>query len=328
MRAALLALAIAAPAVLAGTARGDGLPVVGVDVGASGVVGSSGVRYVALPARGDTLVALVEQRGGRVTNSKIVPGRFTIPAVAYDGSADGLSADGRTLVLIRPRATFPQRTTRLAVVDAARLTVRETIALAGDFSFDAISPSGSYVYLVEYLSPRDPTRYAVRVYDLRAGRLLPDPVVDPTEPDERMGGIPLTRAWSPDRRWAYTLYERPGDASFIHALDTSGRTARCIDLEGLAGREDLADLRLDAAPGRGTLTVRTDREAVALVNTRTFEAMQPAGPSTERRADVRDERAFPWTLAAAPLAGFGLALLAVVALRLRRRPRTAAPRGT
>jgi hypothetical protein len=325
----LALLAVAVAGALAGTARADGLPIVNVDVGSSGVAGkgvAADVRFVALPVRSGTLVARIQREGGRVIGTRLLPERFTVPAVAYDGTADGLSADGRTLVLIRPRVKFPQARTTLAILDAERLRLREVVTLEGDFSFDAISPSGSWMYLIQYISPRNPTRYAVRAYDLRAGRLLPKPVVDPTEPGERMGGFPVTRAWSPDGRWAYTLYDKAGKEPFVHALDTSGRTARCIDLESLAGRQDLNELRLDLGAGGGTLTVRDGPEAVAVINTQTFRVSEPvesAGPTAAPPQGV-----FPWTFVAAPAAGIVLALVAVGALRLRRRPSAAASRGT
>jgi hypothetical protein len=327
VKSVLVALAsLAVAGALAAAARADGLPVVGVDVGATGVAGASSDRFVALRARGDTLVARVRRSGGQVLASRVVPGPFTIPAVAYDGSAAGLSADGATLVLIRPRVRFPQRETVLAVFDAERLRVREVVTLRGDFSFDALSPAGTKLYLVQYLSAKDPTRYAVRAYDLRAGRLLRAPVIDPTEPEEDMGGYPITRATSPDGRWAYTLYDRPGKEPFIHALDTVGVTARCIDLDELAGRQDLYDLRLDAGAGGGTLAVRSGDEALAVVNTETFAVSEPAEPAARaaRPASQADGGGLPWPLLAAPLAGVALALTAVVTLRVRgtarRRP--------
>ncbi len=155
--------------------------------------------------------------------ARSLDGRFTIPAVAYDGSPGGLSADGRTLVLINPRTGFPRRITTLAVLDTQRLRARDVIRLTGDFSFDAISPDGRLLYLVQYLSQRDPTRYLVRLYDLEAGRLLPEPIIDPREVGDVMRGTPITRAASPDGRWAYTLYDGAGEHPFIHALDTVGR---------------------------------------------------------------------------------------------------------
>lgn len=330
MRVALLSLTLLAAAVVAGTARADGLPVEGVDVGSSGVAARTGdVRYVALAARGETLVARTAMDGGQVLGFRLLRGRFTIPAVAYDGSADGLSADGRTLVLIRPRAQFPRAETTLAILDAERLKLREVVTLRGDFSFDAVSPSGSWLYLVQYLSPRDPTRYAVRAYDVRAGRLQPDPIVDPTEPDERMGGLPITRATSPDGRWAYTLYDGAGKEPFVHALDTSGRTARCIDLDALAGYRDLYRLRLDVSPGGGTLAVADGREPLAAIDTRTFRVSEPAEPAA-KAPPAHDARAdgggFPWAFVAAP--GIGLLLAGAAATYALRRPNRVAPRGT
>jgi hypothetical protein len=166
-------------------------------------------------------VARVGTKGGRVAASALVRGTFTIPAVAYDASASGLSADGRTLVLISPRTRFPRASTPLMVIDARRLSVRSVVTLRGDFSFDAISQHGRLVYLIQYTSPTNPTRYLVRAYDLRTRSLVPKPVVDPRERSDKMRGSPVTRAMSPDGRWAYTLYDGAGGTPFVHALDTS-----------------------------------------------------------------------------------------------------------
>src|SRR5262249_40296046 len=152
-------LALLAAAALAAGARADGLPVVGVDVGSKGVVATtSPIRYVALPVGRETLVARTAVAGGRVLGSVRGPGTFTIPAVAYDGSASGLSGDRSTLVLIEPRVAFPRVRTRLAVLDAPGLRLRRAIALRGDFSFDAVSPGGRTIYLIQYVSPTDPSR--------------------------------------------------------------------------------------------------------------------------------------------------------------------------
>jgi hypothetical protein len=114
-----------------------------------------------------TLVARVRRDGGQVIRARAVRGRFAVPAVALDGTAGGLSADRATLVLIRPRARFPRDETPLVVLDARRLIVRDRITLRGDFSFDALSPDGATMYLIHYLSRRDPTRYDVRAYRAR-----------------------------------------------------------------------------------------------------------------------------------------------------------------
>jgi hypothetical protein len=250
------------------------LPVLGVDVGPVGVVSASGAaRYVTLPAGIETVVARVQPTGGRVAASAPVDGTFTIPAVAYDGSASGLSADGRTLVLIEPRASFPRTETTLKILDARRLLTREVVRLDGDFSFDAVSPRGSLLYLIQYTSRTDPTRYRVRAYDVHARGLVRAPVVDPHERGEQMRGSPLSRATSPDGRWAYTLYDGAGRTPFVHALDTIGRTARCIDLDSLRGNEYLWQLRLKVAGSK--LLVRDGHETEAVVDLRTFRAGKP-----------------------------------------------------
>ena len=150
-------------------AHADGLPVLGIDVGSSGVSsGPEGDRYVTIPAGSRTIVERVAQDGGQVLAWRSLPGTFTIPAVAYDGSAGGLSADGTTLVLIEPRTSFPRATTRLLVLGSDSLRPRRLVKLKGDFSFDAVSPDGSWLYLIHYVAPSDPTRYLVQAYDLGA----------------------------------------------------------------------------------------------------------------------------------------------------------------
>jgi hypothetical protein len=292
----------------AGSAGADGLPVLGVDAGGTGVVARSGdARYVTVPANGNTALARVNPHGGRVLASRLLRGRFTIPAVAYDGSAAGLSADGRILVLIQPRASFPRAQTPLMIVDAKRLRTLEVVRLPGDFSFDAISPRGSLVYLIEYISPTDPTRYRVRAYDFAANQLLAQPVVDPREPGEKMGGSPLTRATSPNGRWAYTLYNGAGKTPFLHALDTSMRSARCIDLDALTGT-NLSRLRLEVDATAHTLTVNSGRKPLVVIDTRSFRTSPPS-----------ETAAFRWKPVAGATAAALAALAALFLVLVRRR---------
>src|SRR5439155_20246193 len=140
--------------------------------------------------------------------------------------------------------------------------------LPRDFSVDAISPDGRRLYLIQYTSPRDPLAYAVRSLNLRSGRLDPGEIVDPRERDEAMHGLPVSRAMSPDGRWAYTLYDGADGPAFVHALDTQGRTARCIDLPSLPDGVNIAGLSL--AVRGGGLQVRSGAGTVAFVDRRTF----------------------------------------------------------
>lgn len=274
MRASVIALALVTAAVLVGNARADGLPVLGVDVGGDGVTTQSvPVRYVTIPDGRLTIVAQTARTGGSIVGLARIRGSFTIPAVAYDSSASGLSADGRTLVLIQPRQSFPRAETMFAVLDAPRLRLEHVFMLRGDFSFDALSPDGSTMFLIQYADPSDPDKYAVRAYDLVARRLLATPVVDPRERGAQMRGKPLTRTTSADGRWAYTLYDGGGGTPFVHALDTAGRSAHCIDLPQLSGRTDLWQRKL----------VRAGHELrvgdVVTISTSDFAVVRPGSPS-------------------------------------------------
>ncbi len=121
--------------------------------------------------------------------------------------------------------------TRFAIVDAAKLRLRRTLTLEGEFGFDALSPDGRWLYLIE-ATERTPGAYSVRAYDLRRGRMRPGVVIDPSEKPIEMWGYPMARATSPDGRFEYTLYDGR-DHEFIHVLDTVDTKAKCIDLPHL-----------------------------------------------------------------------------------------------
>ena len=308
------------------TAAADGLPLP-VEESASGVRSHDrSSRYLSITLRNRTAV-LAQRADGEVTSRTDLRGRFGIPLVAYDSTAGGISADGRTLVLIRPRARFPRRDTTFAVMSTTpRLRLRRIVRLPGDFSYDALSPDGHSLFLINYISRRDPTQYRVRVYDLARNRLDPRPVVDPREPPDAMNGLPVTRVSSPDGRWAYTLYDAAGKHPFIHALDTRDRKAVCIDLEGPAFTPGGATygLRLAVAANGTRLAVRRNRATLATVDTATFrvrsgapEGRPGAAPLAAAAASEPGGRALLW-----PGVGAGLLIVALLArYRVRRRGR-------
>jgi hypothetical protein len=282
-------------------AGADGLPVLNVDVGASGVAAPGGtVRYVTVTVGKQTVVEATRRDGGQIVRMQTWPGTWTIPAVAYDGSAGGLSADRRTLVLIEPRTGFPRAQTRLLVVNAHNLASATVILLEGDYSFDAVSPNGSRLFLIHYLSAVDPTRYEVRAYDVATRKLVAKPVVDPRDAAEKMRGNPLSRVLSPDGRFAYTLYDGNGHP-FVHALDTAASTARCIDLVGLP-RQLLWSLRLHLGSGGKVLTVDRGTRTFASLDTRTWQPPARAA-------------AFHWWLVALVLAALSVLAAGLAAAR-------------
>jgi hypothetical protein len=312
MRVLLAAVAVLALASFAApAATADGLPVLNVDVGASGVAAPGGtVRYLTVTVGSQTVVEATRRGGGQIVRMQTWPGTWTIPAVAYDGSASGLSADRRTLVLIEPRTSFPRAQTRLLVVQARTLRQADVIQLHGDFSFDAVSPNGSRIFLIHYTSAIDPTRYEVRAYDVDARKLVARPIVDPRDATEKMRGNPLSRVMSPDGRIAYTLYDGGGHP-FVHALDTAASTARCIDLEGIPAKSNLWTFRLHLSSRGRVLTVDHGTTTFASLDTRSWQP--PATPSSMR-----------WWPVALGLA-LVLVLASAAAVVLRLRPRHAQP---
>ena len=103
------------------------------------------------------------------------------------------------------------------------------VALPGEFSFDALSRSGSMLYVVQHLAPANAGRYAVRVYDVALRTLRPDPIADKRELETVMSGYPMARVTSPSGTWVFTLY-RSAEHPFVHALNVDDASAICLDL--------------------------------------------------------------------------------------------------
>jgi hypothetical protein len=311
----LAAATIALFALLAAPAAGASGVIAGGDAGFAGVTTRGvGIRYVAQRVPGGTLLMAVDRRGGRILQARFVRDRLVVSGVAFDGSATGLSASGGTLVLSAPRATFPRRLSHFVVFETERFERMGQFSLRGDFSLDAVSPDGSRLYFIE-LTGSDATHYRVREYDRAQGRLLPKPVVDPAEADEPMRGSPISRAMSEDGRWAYTLYDGNGTHPFIHALDTVRGRAKCVDLDALAGRRDLTDMRTTLG-GDGTILVNDGGGPVLAFDPRTFAVHAPR-PTTPAPPAAPDAGGIGWL---GPVAGVALlALLAAFALRVGAR---------
>ena len=262
------ALALAATAAGAGANGSPFSP--GLDYGWSGVRAPSGdVRYITLATPNWTTVAAIAVRGGHVVRSRALRGGFGVPLVAYDGTTAGLSGDGRTLVVASygPLPGHPG-TTRFRALRAKTLKQFRYIELRGSWSFDAISPDGKRLYLVEHVTAGKSPRYRVRVYDLAAGRLLPNAVIDRLVSKAIMGGQPATRVGTADGRWAYTLYARAKGKPFVHALDTARRKAFCIDLPLRLGEHKQMRLRLKLRDE--SLSVRLGAERLAVVDMGSF----------------------------------------------------------
>jgi hypothetical protein len=291
-RRLVLCVLVSAACASVPAADAAGPPLPAQDSGDAGAVAPGGSeRIVTRRAGDDTVVTAIRRGEGTVLRSRVIPGRWHVPPVALDNATTGLSVDGRTVVLVRPTSQFPPASTRLAIVDARGLAVRREISLPGFFTVDAISPDGGSLYLIQYAG-ENVLDYRVRALDTRTGRLAARDIVDPRDPGERMGGLPLTRAYSPDGRWAYTLYGGQSE-TFIHALDTVGRSAACIDLDMIAPGGDLSRIRLRVTAGGDRISVRDHGRLAATVDARTFAVAAPGDDASAPRPDEPARNAAP-----------------------------------
>lgn len=310
--AAALAMFTAFPAM----AHADGIAFAGTENARTGVGSPGGGSHfvtLVLPTRTKQTVVTRVGPNGTIFNYGYVHGHWGIPIVAFDGSKAGLSADGRILVLAQPPIGQMRKVSTFPVLSTGNLQLIQTVVLQGSFSFDALSPDGRTLYVIEHVNRQDVSQYRVRAYDLESNRLLPKPIRDP-KTGEIMHGYPVTRAASADGRWVYTLYQAEHH-SFVHALDTVNREAACIDVPKRFA-DYVGDARLLLTDGGGVLTVESrSRGTLAKIDTATHRLRETrGGPAATAAPD-----GLPW-----PALGAGAAtLLAVLAFLSRRRLRPA-----
>jgi hypothetical protein len=276
MKKLVLMLALAALAagyVTIASADGPQGPAPGITSGGPGVLAPNGkIRYVAIPTGRTTIVEAVQTHGGGVLRWNVIPGAYGNPLVAWDGTTGGLSADGKTLVLAAYSTVQPGPSSRFGVFAAKTLARRAVITLPGVWSFDALSPDASTLFLVQYRTSAPASAYSVRAFDLRTAQLVPGAIVDRREEEAAMRGAPVRRKTSVDGRWAYTLYARRGEPPFVHALDTMKSEAYCVDLPLHLGQPKQYALQLRFGGG-GVLEILNPRGVrLARVDLETLEA--------------------------------------------------------
>ncbi|HUQ22923.1 MAG TPA: hypothetical protein VM049_07890 [Gaiellaceae bacterium] len=274
----LLALALVPLALVSGAAAGGGGPSPGLMTGWDGTLDATrGVRYVVMPVARSTIVAAVRTSDGRMLRYSTIKGGFGVPIVAYDGTTEGVSRDGRTLVLAGFGAGDR---TRFVVLSTARLQLRKTVTLPGLWSFDALSRDARTLFAVQYHGSGPNAPYSVRAVSLVTGKPVGGAIVAKGEEDEAaMNGSPWSRARSANGAWAYTFYAKPNGTAFVHALNTSNRRAVCIDLPWQSSTETLSLVRLSLADaGRSLVLARPGGNRLAVVDTTSFNVRSLATP--------------------------------------------------
>jgi hypothetical protein len=263
-----------APAVVAG-AR-DAWLVVG-QPGEDGVrvkLASSGEELIRLPlgvpdatwghvltvttTRPNSLIEDLVVQPGLGGPLRSVQGAWRLPTVGLDPMPAGVSADGKTVVLVEdiPDGGPARTMSRFAIVERSLRAEPRIVELPGVFDFDTLSPDGSILYVAEHLPGPVVGRYQVRAVDTASGRMRDAVIVDKTNLDEVMAGWPLDQEMRPDGV-VLTLY-RGAEHPFIHALQSTEAWAVCIDLpkRGMDDAGAIADWGVVATPdGRSSLAV-------------------------------------------------------------------------
>ncbi len=170
-------------------------------------------------------------------------GAWRLPTVGSDVIPAGVSTDGSTIALVEERPDTARATSRFTILQHDRLGARttagdaplrlvRTITLLGSFEYDALSPDGSILYVVEHLDGTVAGRYQVRAVDVASGVMREEVIADKSNLGEAMAGWPVTQLRRPDGV-VLTLY-RGRDHPFIHALNSKEAWAVCIDLPATA----------------------------------------------------------------------------------------------
>lgn len=235
-----------------------------------------------------TSLVETDASNGEVQATLPLGGVYHLPAATANGMPGGLSPNGRWLAV----EDFDGTLTRVLVIDTATLTIARHVALPGEFLFDAVDDQAHNLYLIERLGGG---QYYVRLYDLTAGALDPNIVVDKSDGSRAMAGIRLSGIPSADGQWLFSIYVRAHQAPFIHALNLDAPFALCLDLPGRGYLDDPAEMQwsLAASPhdGRifavnaatGDVAVVTDDNGAAPVIARTAHFVSSTGIAAQMR---------------------------------------------
>lgn len=245
-------------------------------------------RLITAEVQGDkTIVRDLVVQPGFDGGSTTIEGAWRLPTIGPDPVPVGVSVDGDTIVLVF--ATQGGPTSRFAILRRGFPKPAYIIDLRGRFDYDALSPNGSTLYVVQHLDTDEGGKYQVRAVDVGTGALADGVIVDKRNIDEQMAGYPLAQVRREDGL-VLTLYQGL-EHPFIHALDSVDSWAVCIDLP-TSGPDDAAaaaDWGLAEAPdGASIYAVNATLGLVADVD--------PAQLGLRRSVSVK------------PLAGAGIVL--------------------
>lgn len=249
-----------------------------------------------------TRVTIRDTGGERIKTDLVVPGRLTARAanpsgalVALVTSPDGATAYADGSAPLRPAG---RESTTIAVVGEAGERYRFT--LAGCLEPEAFSVDGARLFVLDYLPPRHPDSYRVRVLDLATGTVgslgIWPKQAPPADPEEWMRGEGRQAVYDQQRKTLFTLYTQQADYAFVHTLSLADGWAYCVDLPEPFGRALAAAHTIARSPdGRvlyvtdaatGTIAV-IDPDALSITRTAKTEPLAAASAASTISPDSR-----------------------------------------
>jgi hypothetical protein len=227
----------------------------------------------ARPAGDDTRVAVEDLATRRVAATHTIPGRFEPRAVSPAGDLIASVPPGGAGVYGLHQPGGRERTT---LVVSGRDGERVRLDLAGNIEPYAFAPAGDALFVHDFTPAPRPRRFAVRVVDLAAGRVLPVAVGGG---DEHMRAYRVDDVLDPRRGRLFSLYSWPDETvAFVGCVDLRERWTRRIDLPAPFGQErpGVHAIALSPAgdrlcvvhsPSAGVAEIDPDRLAVRRVTT-------------------------------------------------------------
>ena len=234
---------------------------------------------LAWPDKLTTKVTALSLETGQVIRSQNLSGQWELPQIDANARLGGLALNGKTLALVqksgdqKPPDGTDKPTTQFLIVDSGLQKPTKPLQLNGSFTYDTFSADGSRLYLIEHLAPYNNGHYQVKLYDLAAGKLMEQPVVDKSEQTAIMQGYAGAQVTDSKGDWVYTMYRNRDHGPFIHALNTAIGIAICLDLPQ-TGKND------DKAAGMWSLVMKADGSRLYAVNSAIgfLSEIQPDGP--------------------------------------------------
>jgi DNA-binding beta-propeller fold protein YncE len=251
----------------------------GHQIGAAVYTPDAATVYVTIPDGDANTVLETLDTATMQTRARVgLPGRWQPRITSPDGTIVALTAPADARQAGREKTT-------ILVADPSG--ARQRLNLAGNFQPDAFRTDGAGLFVLDWLPPKAPDRYRVRVVDLGTGAPGPlytrDKVPVPAGAEEEMQGEGRQAVFAPGAQTLYTLYTHQPDHqhtrdllaggrktpvhAFVHTLDLQVGWAYCIDLPDPFGHGPAEGHTIAISPeGRRLFIADRSSGKLAIVN--------------------------------------------------------------